>query len=85
MDKITFWDDETNEEVSLYVIEETTLCERHYLLVQEELSNEAEGYVFEEVGQDTEEAVYIPVEDDDTLETLAKLFSELLEDTDVSV
>ena len=52
LEKISFFDVESNEEVELYVIEQTTLKENKYLLVAEEDSDESEAYIFKEVKED---------------------------------
>ena len=83
MDKITFYDTDSNEEVELFVIEQTTLKENKYLLVAEDDSNESDAYIFKEVSDDDNELTYVPVEEDDEYEALIKVFSELLEDTDL--
>ena len=83
MDKITFYDEENKEEVELYVIEQTTLKENKYLLVAEDDSNESDAYIFKEVSDDDNELTYVPVVEDNEYEALIKVFSELLEDTDL--
>ncbi|MBO7402566.1 MAG: DUF1292 domain-containing protein [Lachnospiraceae bacterium] len=74
-----------NEEFLFSVLEQTTLNGVNYLLVtMDPDEEEAECYVLKEVSEkDAKEAVYDMVEDDKTLNALAGIFSELLEDTDV--
>ena len=83
MDKITFYDTDSNEEVELCGIEQTTLKGKKYLLVSEDDSDESDAYIFKEVSDDDNELTYVPVEEDDEYEALIKVFSELLEDTDL--
>ena len=83
LEKIGFFDVESNEEVELYVIEQTTLKENKYLLVAEEDSDESEAYIFKEVKEDDKDITYVPVEEDDEYEALIKVFGELVEDTDL--
>ena len=83
MDRITFYDEENNKEVELYVIEQTTLKENKYLLVAEDDSDESVAYIFKEVSDDDKELTYVPVTEDDEYEALIKVFSELVEDTDL--
>lgn len=83
LEKISFYDVENNEEVELYVIEETTLKENKYLLVAEDDSNESDAYIFKEIEEDDKDITYVPVEEDDEYEALIKVFGELVEDTDL--
>ncbi len=74
-----------NEEILFSVLEQTTLNGVNYLLVTEDPDEEeAECFVLKEVSEaDATEAVYDMVEDDKTLDALAGIFSELLEDTEI--
>ena len=83
MDKISFYDVESDEEVELFVIEQTTLKEQKYLLVAEDDSDESDAYIFKEVSEDDKDVMYVPVEEDDEYEALVKVFSELVEDADL--
>lgn len=76
-----------NEEYLFDVIEQTTLNGVNYLLVSMDPDeDEAECYILKEVsGENAEEAVYDMVEDDKTLDALADVFAELLEDTEIDV
>ena len=60
----------------------------NYLLVtdSEEDDDEGECYVLKDVSKaDEEEAVYEFVEDDDEIDYLFKIFTELMEDMDVEI
>lgn len=86
MEKLTFVMDD-NEEVELFVIEETRINGVNYLLVtdsDDEDDNEAEAFIFKDVSkaEDTD-AVYEPVEDEDEIDAVSRVFSELLEDVDL--
>ena len=71
-------------EVLFYVVEETRVSGVNYLLVAESEDDEAECYILKDTSKDTDtEAVYEMVEDDETLDALTKVFSELLEDTEI--
>ena len=83
LSKITFIDDETDEEVELFVIAETTLRGIKYLLVAEEDSGESDAYIFKETSESDTEIMYTPVEDDNEYEGVIKVFSELVEDADI--
>lgn len=76
-----------NEEFLFDVIEQTTLNGINYLLVSMDPDeDEAECYILKEVsGENAAEAVYDMVEDQKTLDALADVFAELLEDTEIDV
>ncbi|MBS6645817.1 MAG: DUF1292 domain-containing protein [Clostridiaceae bacterium] len=79
---------DTGEEVEFYVLEETRINGMNYLLVtdSEEDDDEGECYVLKDVSKaDEEEAVYEFVEDDDEIDYLFKIFTELMEDMDVEI
>lgn len=74
---------EDGEIIELFVIEQTRLEGINYLLVTETEDEEAEAYILKDISSDDDkEAVYEFV-DDNELDTLAKLFSELIEDTEI--
>ena len=83
MEKISFFDTENDEEVELYLLEQTTLRGIKYLLVAEDNSDESEAYIFKEEKESEEDIIYTPVEDDNEYEALIKIFSELIEDADI--
>lgn len=75
---------EDGEIIELFVIEQTRLEGINYLLVTETEDEEAEAYILKDISSDDDkEAVYEFVDDDNELDTLAKLFSELIEDTEI--
>ena len=83
MEKITFTGDGDN--IDFYIIEQTTLQGQTYLLVTEDESDEdADAYILKEIGGDGDDVTYEIVEDDVTLDALGKLFSELLDDVDIT-
>lgn len=81
-------DTETGEDIPVYVIEETTLNEKKYLLVAtfdpntEETNEDAEAFILCEKSDDDEDIYYESVSDEKELSILADIFKELLEDTD---
>jgi len=76
---------ETDEgEVLFTVLEETRVSGVNYLLVTDSDEEEADCYILKDTSAaDSEEAVYEMVEDEETLDALAKIFAELMEDTDI--
>ncbi len=82
MDSVTLTAPDTNEKITVYVIEETTLNEQKYLLVAENCEEDAEAFILKEIATDDTDAVYEIVEDDVEFEAVVKVFEELVEDTD---
>lgn len=79
--KITLVD--ADETIEFYVVEETKLNGRNYLLVTDAEDDEEEGdcYILKDMSEeDDAEALYEFVEDEGELEGLMKIFEELLED-----
>lgn len=83
MEKVIFTDPETNEEIEFYVIEQTQINGTKYLLVAEDDAEDSPAYILEELADEDDDIVYSFVEDDDRLESLGKIFAELLDDADV--
>ena len=80
MEQLEFMTDD-NEKVKFYVIEETRVNGMNYLLVSESDDDEAECYILKDVSsQESSEAAYEFVEDDNELESVFKIFEELIED-----
>lgn len=79
MDKIQF---ETEDGiVDLFVLDETRISGKNYLLVADSLDDEAEAMILKDIsGEADTEAVYEPVEDDTELMAVAKVFEESLGD-----
>ena len=85
-EKIVFIDEDGNE-VEMYVVEETRINNVNYLLVTEDEGDEeeAEAYILKDVSkEEDEEAVYERVVEDSEIDYIGKVFSELLEDIDIS-
>ena len=75
---------EDGEKIELFVIEQTKLEGNNYLLVTESEDEEAEAYILKDISTENDtEAVYEFVDDENVLDALAKVFSELIEDTDI--
>ena len=79
--KITLVDDE--QTIEFYVLEETKLNGRNYLLVTdaEDDDAEAECYILKDMSDEgDEDALYEFVEDESELEAIWKVFEALLDD-----
>ncbi len=85
-ERITLLTD-TGEAVEFYVLEETKINGMNYLMVTDAKEGEdGECYVLKDMSGSAEsEAVYEFVENDDELDYLYRIFSELLEDAEVEL
>ena len=85
-EKITLQTDD-GEAVDFYVLEETRTNGMNYLMVTDAQEEEdGECYVLKDVsGSGDSEAVYEFVENDDELDYLYRILTELLEDADVEL
>ncbi|HJA70511.1 MAG TPA: DUF1292 domain-containing protein [Candidatus Lachnoclostridium stercoravium] len=84
--KITMTAD-SGESVDFYVLEETRIGGTDYLLVTDEMDEEdGECYILKDLsGAEDDQAVYEFVENDEELDYLYRIFSELLNDADVEI
>ena len=81
MEKITFIDSETNEEVEFFVEEETQLNGEKYVLVSDgDDEGDSEAYILKEIRTEDDEIFYQMVEDEVEFLALAKIFSELTDE-----
>ncbi len=71
-----------DEEILLYVLEETTLNEQKYLLVTEEEHGDTDAFILKELASDETDITYEFVEDDVEFEAVTKIFEELVDDAD---
>lgn len=82
--KITLVDED--QTIEFFVVEETKLGGVSYLLVTDAADDEEDGdcYLLKDMsGKDEEEAVYEFVEDEEELDSLMKIFAELLDDVEL--
>ena len=86
MQSINFITDE-GEEIPFYIIEQTTLAGKDFLLVTDSDTDEdeAEVYIMQENSDQDDQTVYEFVEDEAQLEALSKVFAELLDDVDIQM
>ena len=86
MQSINFINDE-GEEIPFYIIEQTTLAGKDFLLVTDSDTDEdeAEVYIMQEISDQDDQTVYEFVEDEAQLEALSKVFAELLDDVDIQM
>lgn len=78
---------DTGESVDFYVLEETRINARSYLLVTDAPEEQdGECYILKDMSNPEDaQALYEFVEDDDELDALTKVFEELLSDADVDL
>lgn len=84
MEKVVFVDPETKEAIEFFVVEETQINGKKYLLVTEEEDGDSDAYILEELANDNDDIVYGMVEDDAQLTALGKVFAELIDDADIA-
>lgn len=78
---------DNGESVEFNVLEETKINGMNYLLVTDaEEEDDGECYILKDLsGEEEEQAVYEFVENGDELDYLYRIFTELLDDTDVEI
>ena len=85
METVKFHDEELNEDLEFYVLEQTQINGDTFLLVTEEEEGDSDAFILKQVNGQDDDLVYEMVEDDNVLDGLAKIFAELLEDVDFSM
>ena len=86
MQSINFITDE-GEEIPFYIIEQTTLAGKDFLLVTDSdtQEDEAQVYIMQEISDQDDQTIYEFVEDEAQLEALSKVFEELSDDVDIQM
>jgi len=85
MEKLKFNPSDGEGTVELYVLEQTRVAGVNYLLAADSKDGDGEAYILRDTSQDTEaEALYEFVEDDELLAALSKIFSQMLEDVELT-
>lgn len=83
MKSLEFTSDD-GEILAFFVLEETKINGIHYLLVAESENDETDCYILKDLSKEEDkEAVYEFVESDEELDSIGKIFEELLEDSEV--
>ena len=86
MEKIKFTFEDTNEEVEFFVLEQTRISGKNYILVTDSEEDEAECHILKDTSAAEDvESVYEIVEDEAELLGVLKVFEELLEDVDIEL
>lgn len=86
MEKIKFTFEETKEEVEFFVLEQTRISGKNYILVTDSDEDEAECLILKDTSvAEDKESLYEIVEDETELSVVLKVFEELLEDVDIEM
>ena len=86
MEKITFTLEDTKEEADFFVLEETRLNGRDYILVTDSEQGDGEALILKDLSLDKDsDAVYEIVEDDQELQGVLGVFEQLLEDVELTL
>lgn len=84
MEKIIFTFEDTKEEVEFFVLEQTKISGKDYILVTDSEDDEAECLILKDTSAAADkDSLYEIVEDDVELSAVLKVFEELLEDVDI--
>jgi len=82
MEKIKFQFDD--EAVDFFVIEETKINGIDYILVTEVEEGDADAFILKDLSDvEDEEAIYEMVEEEEELEYVSNIFSEILDDIEI--
>lgn len=93
-EKIILEDTSGEDKLEVYIIEETTINEKHYVLAsnldpdsEEDSDEEGEAYILreDECEGDPENFIFTTVTDDEELKNVAAIFKELLDDSEVTI
>lgn len=77
---------EDGTEAEFFVEEQTRIGGTAYLLVSDSLDEEATAYILKDMSaDDSQEACYEMVEDENELEAVFKVFEQMLDDVDLEM
>ncbi|MDO4166080.1 MAG: DUF1292 domain-containing protein [Eubacteriales bacterium] len=76
---------EDGEEIPFFVVEQTTISGRNYLLVTDSEEEEADAYIMREIEDQDGQCIYEFIEEEAELDALSKVFVELLDDVAIEV
>ena len=86
MEKVIFQSPQNGEALEFYVVEQTMIAGINYLLVTEEEQGDCDAFILKEVSEDHQiEATYEVIESEEELESISRVFAELLEDVDLTM
>ncbi|MCI5996553.1 MAG: DUF1292 domain-containing protein [Blautia sp.] len=83
MEKIRFNLEDSGEAAEFFVLEQTRINGMDYILVTDSEEEDGEALILKDLSSDgDQEALYEIVDDDEELEAVSRIFSEMLEDID---
>ena len=80
--KVVYFTADDGEEIPFFVVEETKIAGKNYLLVTDSEDEEADAYILREVSENAEENFYEILDDEEEINAISKVFAELLEDVE---
>ena len=84
MEKITFVPENEEEAVDFYVLEETRIGGIDYILVTDSEEGDAECLILKDLSKaEDAEAIYAIVEDETELDSVFRVFEQMLDDVDI--
>ena len=84
MEKITFIPENEEEAVDFYVLEETRIGGVNYILVTDSEEGDAECLILKDLSEaEDAEAIYSIVEDETELDSVFRVFEQMLDDVDI--
>ena len=76
--------DNNEETVEFFVLEQTKINGINYILVADSEEDDAEALILKDLSEEEDaDALYEILEEDEELEAVSKVFSEMLEDIDI--
>lgn len=85
IEKIPFQLPDSDETVDFFVLEQTRINGTDYILVTDSEEGDGEALILKDLSADGEtEAVYVIVEEDDELEAISAVFSQMLDDVELT-
>lgn len=85
METIEFTADDGSRH-TFYVEEQTRVGGIDYLLVSDAKEGDANAFIFKDISDpSSEEAAYVPVEDEEELRALMRVFEEMLDDAELAL
>jgi len=83
VEKIRFNLEDSGEAAEFFVLEQTRINGMDYILVTDSEEEDGEALILKDLSSDgDQEALYEIVDDDEELEAVSRIFSEMLEDVD---
>lgn len=85
MEKIRFEFADSDGTVEFFVLEQTRINGKNYILVTDSEEGDGEALILKDLSEDGEqEALYEIVDNDDELEAISKIFTQMMEDIDLT-